>query len=175
MEKDLKHLKELVVETREGNTSSFDEFYNLTKNFIYYSIVKIVNDFNIGEDILQDTYVYFLKNINHINLNDSPVGYLLITAKHLSLDYIKKRNKEVELDEVTSSYFAIDETYSDLVEKIKKILNEEEVNIFLLHILEDLTFKEISSYLSKPLGTVEWKYNEALKKVRKELNINVNW
>jgi RNA polymerase sigma factor (sigma-70 family) len=174
MEKDLKHLKELVVETREGNTSSFDEFYNLTKNFIYYSIVKIVNDFNIGEDILQDTYVYFLKNINHINLNDSPVGYLLITAKHLSLDYIKKRNKEVELDEVTSSYFAIDETYSDLVEKIKKILNEEEVNIFLLHILEDLTFKEISSYLSKPLGTVEWKYNEALKKVRKELNINVN-
>lgn len=175
MEKDLKHLKELVVETREGNASSFDEFYNLTKNFIYYSIVKIVNDFNIGEDILQDTYVYFLKNINHINLNDSPVGYLLITAKHLSLDYIKKRNKEVELDEVTSSYFAIDETYSDLVEKIKKILNEEEVNIFLLHILEDLTFKEISSYLSKPLGTVEWKYNEALKKVRKELNINVNW
>ncbi|SRR5574344_214378 len=174
MEKDLKHLKELVVETREGNASSFDEFYNLTKNFIYYSIVKIVNDFNIGEDILQDTYVYFLKNINHINLNDSPVGYLLITAKHLSLDYIKKRNKEVELDEVTSSYFAIDETYSDLVEKIKKILNEEEVNIFLLHILEDLTFKEISSYLSKPLGTVEWKYNEALKKVRKELNINVN-
>ena len=33
----------------------------------------------------------------------------------------------------------------------------------------DLTFDEISKATHKPLGTILWKYNSAIKKLRKEL------
>ena len=33
-----------------------------------------------------------------------------------------------------------------------------------------MTFKEIATYLNKPLGTVQWQYNEAMKKLRKEIS-----
>jgi DNA-directed RNA polymerase specialized sigma24 family protein len=32
-----------------------------------------------------------------------------------------------------------------------------------------LTFREISDYLGKPLGIIQWKYTEAIKKLRKEI------
>ncbi len=154
---------------QQEDMSCFDEFYELTKKFIYFSIVKIVDDLSIGEDILQETYLYFLKNIKKIKLDQSPIGYLLITGKHLSIDYLRKRKREVDIDDVASSFFTEDERMSDLIPKIKKILKPEEVEIILLHTYEDMTFKQIAKYLGKPLGTIQWKYNESMKRLRKEI------
>jgi RNA polymerase sigma-70 factor (ECF subfamily) len=35
-----------------------------------------------------------------------------------------------------------------------------------MKILSDMTFKEISESLGQPIGTVTWRYNEAVKKLR---------
>jgi RNA polymerase sigma-70 factor (ECF subfamily) len=156
---------------QEGDFACFDEFYELTKKFIYFSIVKIVDDFSIGEDILQETYVYFLKNIQKIDSSQSPIGYLLITGKHLSIDHLRKRDREVNLDDIAYAFYADEEGTKpdELLSQVKKLLKKDEAEIVLLHVQEDMKFKEIASYLSQPLGTVQWKYNEAMKKLRKEI------
>ena len=46
-------------------------------------------------------------------------------------------------------------------------LSEEEKRIVTMKIKGELTFKEISSILEMPMGTVSWKYQEAAKKLRR--------
>ncbi len=36
-----------------------------------------------------------------------------------------------------------------------------------MHILAELTFREIAAILGKPLGTVTWKYRNAVSKLQK--------
>jgi RNA polymerase sigma-70 factor (ECF subfamily) len=154
---------------QEGETACFTEFYERTKKFIYFSIVKIVDDYTIAEDILQETYLYFLDHLPQIKSDSSPIGFLLISAKHLSIDYLRKRKREVSVDEIPSAYFLEDEKPKGILEAVQRLLNKEEAAIVLLHTNEEMTFKEIGRYLGKPLGTVQWKYNEAMKKLRKEI------
>ena len=38
--------------------------------------------------------------------------------------------------------------------------------VVTLHVINDLKFKEIAKIMKKPLGTVLWIYNKAIKKLR---------
>ncbi|WP_197072306.1 RNA polymerase sigma factor [Clostridium culturomicium] len=46
-------------------------------------------------------------------------------------------------------------------------LNISEREIVILHLVNDLTFKDISKILNRPLGSIAWQYNSALKKLRR--------
>ena len=46
-------------------------------------------------------------------------------------------------------------------------LDESEREIVNMKILADMTFKDIAAVLGKPLGTVTWKYRNAISKLRK--------
>ena len=54
----------LISEFKKGNQRVFDEFFNLTKNQVFYNIFSIVKNSENSEDILQETYVKFLLNLN---------------------------------------------------------------------------------------------------------------
>lgn len=172
MEIDKENLKSLATQIKKGDMSLFDSFYNLTKSVVYFNIMKIVNDFDKAEDLLQDTYIYFLNNIKKIDTDHSPLGYLLVVSRHVSLDYLKSIKKEMQLEDFGLDYYADEPEYEDLVDRLKNILNEEDLNLFLLHAKEDITFKELAIILDKPIGTLTWKYNEIIKKLRKELSEN---
>ena len=34
----------------------------------------------------------------------------------------------------------------------------------------EVTFKEIAAILDEPMGTITWRYNEAIKKLRRNFN-----
>ena len=53
-------VKEILLELKKNNYSSFDEFYDLTNRLVYYMLAKFIHDKNIVEDLMQDTYVKFL-------------------------------------------------------------------------------------------------------------------
>src|SRR5574344_1887080 len=73
MDSGLERLITLTRQMQDGDMSGFDEFYERTKKFIYFSIVKIVDDFTTGEDLLQETYVYFLEHLSHLKTDQSPM------------------------------------------------------------------------------------------------------
>lgn len=170
----LERISELFIQLKNKDLSAFDEFYNLTNKYIFYNIVKIVDDFADAEDILQDTYVYFLNKLNSIKGNSTPVGYLLLTAKHKSYDFMKKNKRIINDEEYINLHYYenIDPYKNELITKIKQLLPEDDVEIIILHVINELTFKEISKILKKPLGTILWNYNKNIKFLEKELNIN---
>jgi RNA polymerase sigma-70 factor (ECF subfamily) len=50
-----------------------------------------------------------------------------------------------------------------------KSLDSEERQIVLLHVVSDMKFKTIAEVVNKPLGTVLWIYQKALKKIKQSL------
>lgn len=84
------HLKELL----SGNMKYFEEFYEETKKSVFYNIYAVVQDYQIAEDILQETYIKFLNNITKLRVSLNPLGYLFKISMNLSYDYAKNRKKK---------------------------------------------------------------------------------
>lgn len=163
-------LNEVFLELKRGDQSHFNWFYENSKKQLFYNILSYTKNYELSEDLLQETYVKFLTNIKNIDDKVNVLGYLMVMSKNITLDYFKKNNRIETLNEEDISFEdnKIHETM--LVSKIKEILNDIEFKILILHILGELSFNEIKDIVKKPLGTVLWIYNKSLKKVRKELN-----
>ena len=165
-------LEELLIQLQNDKMEYFDEFYNLTKNKVFYMAYSILQDYHLSEDILQDTYIKFLKHKKKVKVDGNILSYLLEISKNLSLNYVKKHKKVVNIDNIVFKY---EEQYQEefeelkLVKDMKKILNENEFQIIILRIINELTNNEIAQLLNKPLGTVLWTYNNAIKKLRRDL------
>ena len=165
-------LKELLIQLQNDKMEYFDEFYNLTKNKVFYMAYSILQDYHLSEDILQDTYIKFLKHKKKVKVDGNILSYLLEISKNLSLNYVNKHKKVVNIDNIVFKY---EEQYQEkfeelkLVKDMKKILNENEFQIVILKIINELTNNEIAQLLNKPLGTVLWTYINAIKKLRRDL------
>lgn len=162
-----------LVEKIKKDQSYFTEFYELTKKQIFYNIFAILKDFQASEDILQETYLNFLNNINSINPHKSILGFLYKISKNKALDYYRKNKKILDYELIENqrklSYeLQFDYSY-ELLMKIKKILNDIEYRVVVLHIINELTNKEIGKLINRPTNTVIWIYNNAIKKIRESL------
>ncbi len=165
-------LKNIVRNIQKGDMSYFNVFFETTKKVIFYNVYSIVKNYETSEDITQDVYIKFLESLSNIDISKSISGYLIILSRNCALNYIKKISKEEDYEEYEFEASSNDKYTSDeelLMNKIKKILNEKELNIFLLHVYSSLTFEEISKANNIPLGTAIWIYNSSIKKLRKEL------
>lgn len=168
-------VKELFLYLKKGEMEYFDEFYELLKNKIFYNILSLTKSYDLSEDLLQETFVKFLTNIQNIDSNESIQGYLMLLSRNLTLDYFKKNNRLSQFDETNEDVISKDKDEIDkniLLSKIKKILKDKEFEIFTLHVLNELTFEEISKLIKKPVGTVLWSYNNSIKKIRKEVKLD---
>ena len=162
---------EHIKRFKEGNYTSFDEFYNKLNRPIFYNIYSLTHNHELSEELLQETFTKFLMNVVYIDEGENVLGYLITISRNLTLDYFKKygRVRNFEEHEVVhvNDKNSIDKTL--LLDKIATILKPKELEIFTLHVLSEMTFEEIASLKKIAIGTVLWSYNNSIKKIRKGL------
>ncbi len=165
------NIKQLVKQLQNGDISVFDELYYATKNIVYYTILSILRDQSSSEDIMQETYLRALEKIHSYKPSKYTFKAWIVTiARNLALNEYNKRKREFKID-VNSEEFMLGST-EDKSEKqyiIKEILShlkDEEREIVLMHVVGNLKHREIAKILDIPLGTVTWKYNDSIKKLK---------
>ena len=167
-------LKKLILILKKGDQSAFEEFYQLTKEKIFYNIFALTKNYSLSEDLLQDTYITFLKMIPNIDEEKSIIGLLMTISRNLTLDFFRKNKKIVELDDIHEKTIKAEEKNNRdkhfLIDNIRKILNDKEMEILILHIFSDMTFESIAKMKKKALGTILWSYNNSIKKLKRSLN-----
>lgn len=167
-----KQLPKLVKQLQNGNMQVFDEIYLSTKDVVFYSIINILKDYSISEDIMQETYLKALEKIHSYKPRHSFLSWIVTIAKNMALNEYNKRKREFKIDPSTHEYvFGTTESNIEkemIVKELLDILQDEEREIVILHVLGNMKHKEIASLLSKPLGTITWKFNEAINKLRKQ-------
>lgn len=165
----------LFCRLQDGDQLVFDEFYELTKRKVYFSIYAIVKSSSVSEDIMQDTYVKLLENLQKIDPGRNVVSYLITIGKNLSIDYIRKNSRVMNLDAYDNYLDVVGEEEktkngeSDIFRIMKEVLNDNEFGIVVLHVVDEMSHREIAKHLNKPIGTISWTYNNAMKKIRKRM------
>ncbi len=159
-----------ISEMQRGDMSHFDSFYRETRKAVFYNIFSYVRDYALSEDVLQETYVRFLEKIADLDERKNILGYLFVLSRNIALDEIRKRKKQAEWESVENDReYANEENHAgfEVIEKCKELMNEKEFEIVILHVVNAMTHKEIARLKKKPLGTITWAYNHAIKKLKK--------
>ncbi len=168
-----KTLNQLVEELKNGNTSVFGQIYEETYRKVYFVVINVLHDKSLTEDIMQDTYLKMMDSIHRYKERNF-LAYLLTIAKNLAFNEYNRRKRVVlnddEIDSFRSdgisAHLEVEAENKELIEKALSVLDESERNVFLLHTLENMTHKEISIVVDKPIGTITWIYQKAIKKIR---------
>ena len=165
----IKNLEDIIEEFRVGNYDSFDEFYHQTNKQLYVFIYDIFRNRQSSEDLLQETYMRFLNHIDKYKKNTNYFNFLVTIARNLAINEYHKQKRMVYDEEYI--YSVKEESPTDVPDLFYLLdyLNEKEREIVILHMIDNLKFKEIAKMKDKPLGTILWLYNKAIKKLKRKV------
>lgn len=164
-----RNLEALVKLLKQGDETAFPKLYNETYRQLFFVVLPIIRDKSLAEDIIQDTYLKFLEKLSEYQAKNV-FSYLITIAKNLAINEYNRRKKTVKIDDFNEfSYYdhvEIKEEMNEAIFKALAILERDEKDVFLLHVLENLTHKEIAAIMEKPMGTISWLYAKAIKKMK---------
>ena len=162
----------LVKQLQNGDMSVFDVIYHETKSVVYYTILGIVKDKSLAEDIMQETYLKSLEKIHSFKPRYSFSSWIVTIARNMAFNEYNRRKRELSYDPNEDEYvFGTVESSSEkelLVREMLQYLDELEREVVVMHVLGDLKHREIAETLKKPLGTVTWTYNKAITKLKEK-------
>lgn len=160
-------LKTLAEKLKKGRREYFDEFYGLTKTSVYFTARSFFADEFFIEDVMQESYYSFLNNLYKVEGN--PLPYLIEITKNKALDKLKKNKKTDYSVEIETLNIAEEEPEKDfpLLDYMKKRLSEEEYFILEKTVILGYRRVEVAKMLNKPVSTVNRKYHDVIKKVKK--------
>lgn len=164
-------LNNLIDQLKSGDLSVFDEIYYETYEYVYYVILSIVKNSHIADELSQETYFRMLKKIKLYRKKNFH-AWIGTLARNITYNYIKKKQAIIiDESETNNSKFKTNSTENEeiLLNDMERILKEEEITIVILHVINQYPHRKIAEMLGIPLGTVTWKYREAMKKLREGL------
>ncbi len=138
---------------------NMEEIYSKYSEIVYKYIFCLTGKKEIAEEIVQETFLVAIENINKFQGKCKISTWLCQVAKYIWFNQYRKgkKRKEFPISTLENTVF-IEETVEDIVtqkeEKInllKKIqtLNEETKNVMYLRILGNLEYEEIGEILGK--------------------------
>jgi len=169
---DTTEMQKIIVELKNDNMDVFDEFYELTKRQVYVSVFSIIKNKATTDDIMQETYLRFLKNIHKYKEKTNVIAFIVTIARNLAINQYNKQKKEVFYDfsRFEDTYLIKESSDTPLLNLVYETLSGDELQVFILHTIDELKHKEIAKIMKKPLGTISWLYNKAVKKVKERIS-----
>lgn len=163
----------LVKEAREGDEQSYKRLVNKYERALYYHILKMVNDKEQVEDLVQEAFVKAFDNLESYNTNYAFSTWLYRIATNHTIDYLRKKKLqtlsidkprktksgeiEMQLEDQSAQTdrSIIRKQRQNIVQNAIDELPEKYRKVIRLRHMEEKSYQEISEELDKPLGTVK--------------------
>ena len=161
MKNDVKLIKEL----KHNSEKAFKNVYEQYKNLVYYQAYIILNNKEDAEDVLQNTFIKFMRNIEYID-DDSSLNQLLSKmSKNEAIDMFRKRTRRNEVldDNVNTYKEEFDTSKINVILTLNNTLKPLDASIIALKIIFDYSFEDISKELNESIGVIQARYYKALK------------
>ncbi len=155
-----------------------EKFYKETKKYIYNYISKYISNKEDIEDLVSIIFTKFIAKYNLIKDKGENFvkNYLFKIVKTKLIDFFRtnkkyqnyeliynlKKSEDIDLDSYIQNKL--------LIEKFLSKLDKEEIEILILKIVDNLTFKEIANIKKSNINTVIWKFNKIIQKLQKIRN-----
>ena len=132
-----------------------------------FSIIKNKAD---SEDVTHEIFTKIYKLDVSKLPEDHEASWLFTVSKNECLLFLRKSKPNISIDEiyeVPENSSGIDDVIDkDYYNKLISGLKEDEKMIVSLKVLSNFTFKKISQVMNIPIGTVQWKYYNAISSLK---------
>lgn len=158
-----------------GLKIDFEDIYERYFHDVYLFIFAVSKDSHIAEEITQETFFKALKELKHFRGNCSVKSWLCQIAKNLYISHTRKKKTTAAeaLDyvpdetDVEKTYLQKEEALS--VYRVLHVLNEPYKEVFVLRVLGELSYKEISDIFGKNENWARVTYHRAKMKIQETL------
>lgn len=165
-----------MLRLQQGDENAFEEIYIETHRALFSYILSICRNYHTAEDVLQTTYIRLRTTVSSYKAGANAYAWLYTIAKNITLNEIARQKREMatDIDQNIADFgtYTMDEDgvadESPATKVMNKVLNDEERQVVSLR-LSGFKHREIAEMLDKPLGTILWEYNNALSKMKREL------
>jgi len=172
------HIISLLLKKDE---QAIDLIYQHYSANMYGYILKIVQDEQLAQDILQESFVKIWKNSDRYDFKKARLFTLILNiCRNLAIDKLRARkryltddNQSIRTDVHNYSITQLNVDQIDLREKVDTLEIKYKQIIEVLF-FRGMTQREASEYLKLPLGTVKTRFKIALRELKKIFDQNKN-
>ncbi len=166
---------------RSGDKQGLQEIYEEYIGLIYAIVKDVLKNKENAEDVTSDFFIRLWDKADTFQSGRGHKTWITTIARNMAIDYLRKYRKEEvrefleepDTEDVLKAGAAPDspverEVLSDMtITEALSGLKENEKQIMNMKILGDMTFQEIAGTLRISIGTVTWRYQNAVKKLRR--------
>lgn len=184
-----------ILAMKKGNKEGLKEVYEEYGSYIYGIVRQLLSVKEEAEDITSEFFIRLWEKAASYRAGSGHKGWMATIARNMAIDLLRKRRREELVDfhteraedaqteeygqraagrrDILESAGSMQESVEDIVISEMSMreallsLKEAEREVIHMKIMGEMTFQEISDILQVPLGTVTWRYREAIKKLRR--------
>lgn len=165
-----KELHEIFKQLRNKNQSAYNKLYENYYKLVYGIVFSIIKNKADSEDITHEIFTKIYKLDVSKLPEDHEASWLFTVSKNECLLFLRKSKPNISIDEIyemPENSNGIDDVIDrDYYNKLISGLKEDEKIIISLKVLSNFTFKKISQVMNIPIGTVQWKYYNAISSLK---------
>ena len=182
IEKSVFNEAQLIERLRTGSDEAYAELYDRYSAMLYGVMLRIINDNEAAENLLQDTFVKIWYNIATYDASKGRLAtWLLNIARNTAIDFSRskifsQRRKNQNIDSLVDfssavSAAALDTNTIGLRQIVAKLTKNHREIIEWLY-FDGYTQQEVADTFDMPLGTVKTRTRMALKELRTQFDLH---
>ncbi len=153
---------------------NIEEIYNQYSKMLYKYIFCLSGNEELSEEIVQDTFLVAVKDINKFEGKCKISTWLCSIAKNIWYQKLKKDKKNISIDEVSNILIFEESIEEKLCEKETKIellkniqkLDEDTRNVIYLRTFGNLNYEEIAEIMNKTSSWARVTYFRGKQKLK---------
>ncbi|MDA0777854.1 MAG: sigma-70 family RNA polymerase sigma factor [Bacteroidetes bacterium] len=173
----------LVKQYVQGNEACLEMLINRHKNRIFTTIILIVKDSYIAEDLFQETFIKIINNLKKGKYNEEGkfLPWAMRIAHNMAIDYFRKMKRMPTItdssgdDVFRTIKIAVENREEQIIRTEKEDmvrlainkLPEEQRQVLILRHYGNLSFKEIAVMTDVSINTALGRMRYALTNMRK--------
>ncbi len=179
---------ELIKAYKKGDTQALEIIMKKYEKPIYAYLLKMVRNADYANDLFQEIFLKFIKNIQSYNEEKKFANWIYTVAHNAVMDGFRKNknrcfesldrsngedsapiSETMDSKEPLPENILIKNEINKKIETAFEILSNEQREVFIMRHYWGLSFKEIAEILKVPIGTALARMSRALGRLKVEM------
>lgn len=174
----------LASYAKNNDERAFNKLWLKHKGKIYATIYKIVKEKNLAEDLLQDTFMKIIRNLQEGNYSEEGkfLPWACRIAHNLAIDYFRRSKKATMIEvedrkeicnhlnfaEDSAEKLKIRDEVNEKLAKLIETLPENQKEVLMMRHYGEMSFQEIADKTHVSINTALGRMRYALINLRKQ-------
>ncbi len=170
----------LFEEIKKGNKLALNTLFQKCYQRLCYFVETYTADSHIAEELVADVFTTIWMKRKKINIRQSLKSYLYTSAKNAALMHLRKKRlqtedlesaKHIPRNDTNPEQIMVEKETGSKIDQLLELIPERSRQVFILHRLDGLRYKEIAEVMSISTKTVENHMGKALKILRENKGV----